>query len=51
MPTGTYVSGLARNAGAITFEKIHKEEGGIYILTLTTKKFGESEKFSLISIN
>ncbi|NCA66910.1 MAG: alpha-galactosidase [Clostridia bacterium] len=51
MPTGTYVSGLDRNSGTITFENIHLEKGGEYTLTLTTKKVGFYEKFAMISVN
>lgn len=51
MPTGSYVSGLDRNSGSITFENVTLEEGGEYTLTLTTKKVGFYEKFAMVVVN
>ena len=51
LPTGSYVSGLDANQGAITYNSIEVDEDGEYVLTINIKKKGAYEKYLIAKIN
>ena len=51
LPSGSYVSGLDRNLGKITYNNIEADEDGDYVLTVNIKKKGRYEKFLIAKIN
>ncbi len=51
LPSGSYVSGLDRNLGKITYNNIEADEDGEYVLTVNIKKKGRYEKFLIAKIN
>lgn len=51
MPCGSYVKGLDGNGGIIVFDSVKAEEGGEYVLNVTTKKRGQYEKFFVAEVN
>ncbi|MGN0744463.1 MAG: alpha-galactosidase [Christensenellales bacterium] len=51
LPTGSYVSGLDANQGAITYNNIEVDEDGEYVLTINIKKKGQYEKYLVAKIN
>lgn len=51
LPTGSYVSGLDANQGAITYNNIEVDEDGEYVLTINIKKKGQYEKYLVAKVN
>ena len=51
MPCGSYVKGLNKNKGIVIFDFVTVPKQGEYILTVTTKKRGNYEKFLAVEIN
>lgn len=51
LPSGSYVSGLDRNLGSITYNNIEVDEDGEYVLTVNIKKHGNYEKYLIAQIN
>lgn len=51
LPSGSYVSGLDRNLGAICFNNIEADEDGEYVLTVNIKKRGRFEKYLIAKVN
>ncbi len=51
LPSGSFVSGLDRNLGAITYNNIEVDEDGEYVLTINIKKHGIYEKYLVARIN
>ncbi len=48
---GSYIKGLSSYSGTALFTKINAPENGEYVLTLTTRKNGNYEKFLLAQVN
>lgn len=48
---GKYVSGLDRREGAMTFDNIEVEEGGVYNVTVHIVKHGQYEKCLMLEAN
>lgn len=51
MPTKTYVSGLDKGEGAMTFENLTVAESGEYYINFVVKKFGGFDKYVVVEVN